>query len=384
MDQTSFRALIQKKNGGDTRIRELAKQIGISVEELELCSDYGKFPLGTTLKRILSFLEMQENELRLKVGALSYDTLDSFLEKPHTTVNKIHVRPCKPALQTSFGKLYEMDCFNLFPNIESESIDLVFADPPFNLSKIYPSKINDSLSKELYLRWCEKWIIECCRILKYGGSFFLWNIPQWNFHLSSIIDSYLSFRNWIAVDIKYSLPISGRLYPSHYSLLYFIKNSSPKCFNPDRLEMKTCRKCFNEIKDYGGYKNKMNPRGINLSDVWDDISPVRHTKYKKRKDANELPIKLLDRVIEMATKLGDTVFDPFGGSGTTYVVAELKQRKWLGCEIGPTSGIKERFATISEDAENLNAIRSNMNCLFSEKVSTSRKQKGLWLPEDFL
>ena len=58
------------------------------------------------------------------------------------------------------------------------------------------------------------------------------------------------------------MPIKGRLYPSHYSLLYYVKGEKPKTFKPDRLPMEVCGKCFNEIKDYGGYKNKMNPLGI--------------------------------------------------------------------------------------------------------------------------
>lgn len=90
--------------------------------------------------------------------------------------------------------------------------------------------------------------------------------------------------------------------------------------------MEICPKCFTDLKDYGGYKDKMNPDGTNLTDVWYDIPPVRHSKYKKREGANELSIKLLDRIVEMASEEGDIVFDPFGGSGTTYAVAEIKKR----------------------------------------------------------
>ena len=70
---------------------------------------------------------------------------------------------------------------------------------------------------------------------------------------------------------------------------------------------------------------KMNPDGINITDVWLDIPPVRHKKYKKRNGSNELSIKLMDRIIEMASDEGDIVFDPFGGSGTIYAIAERKK-----------------------------------------------------------
>jgi site-specific DNA-methyltransferase (adenine-specific) len=136
-----------------------------------------------------------------------------------------------------------------------------------------------------------------------GGSLFIWNLPKWNTSISGYLNNLLTFRHWISVDIKCNLPISARLYPSHYSLLYYCKGEKPKTFHPDRLPMQVCPSCKTDLRDYGGYKDKMNPRGVNLTDVWYDIPPVRHAKYKRR-DANELSLKLLDRVIEMASEEG--------------------------------------------------------------------------------
>ena len=145
--------------------------------------------------------------------------------------------------------------------------------------------------------------------------------------------------------------------------------------------MGICPHCCGDLKDYGGYKNKMNPDGINLSDVWLDIPPVRHAKYKKRNGANELSVKLLDRIIEMASDPGDLVFDPFGGSGTTYAVCELKQRCWIGVEIGPLDSILDRFDNLNQDQEHLNKIREELNALIPEKYYPKRVEKGLWTPE---
>ncbi|CAG0911443.1 unnamed protein product, partial [Cyprideis torosa] len=131
--------------------------------------------------------------------------------------------------------------------------------------------------------------------------------------------------------------------------------------------MEVCPKCLGDLKDYGGYKNKMNPKGVNISDIWTDIPPVRHAKYKRRKGSNELSLKLLDRIIEMASDEGDLVFDPFGGSGTTYMAAELKGRRWVGCEIGPTDVIQQRFDLIEEERKILQGYRSQINMLFPEK-----------------
>jgi site-specific DNA-methyltransferase (adenine-specific) len=153
----------------------------------------------------------------------------------------------------------------------------------------------------------------------------------------------MQFRDWIVVDIKLGLPIRGRLYPSHYSLLYFTKGK-PNTFHNIRKPIELCRHCGKDIHHYGGHRNAINPNGVNLSDVWHDITPVRHRKFKSAKrPANALSTKLLERVVEISTKKHDVVLDPFGGSGTTYVVCEKKNRKWIGVEIGATSPIIDRL-----------------------------------------
>lgn len=247
-----------------------------------------------------------------------------------------------PIFQTELGRLYHDDCMTVLPTLEAESVDLVFADPPFNLGKDYGKKVNDQLQEHEYLEWCEAWIAECVRVLRPGGSFFIYNLPRWNVELGHMLNAQgMMFRHWIAVDIKMSLPIPGKLYPSHYSLLYYSKGK-PKAFSRPRLPIAVCRHCGGDIKDYGGHKNKLNPEGINLSDVWTDIPPVRHRSTKNR-GANELSPKLLRRVMEIASRPGDLVLDPFGGSGTTYAVAEEMHRHWVGVELGECEPIVNRL-----------------------------------------
>lgn len=262
----------------------------------------------------------------------------------------------------------------MMSGLAEASVDLAFADPPFNLGKHYSSKIDDSIGDHEYLCWSRMWLDEMIRTLKPGGSLFLWNLPKWSLLLGSYISERLTFRNWIAVDIKYSLPIAGRLYPSHYSLLYFVKGRKPAIFHPDRLPVPCCRHCGGELRDYGGYKDKMNPKGVNLSDVWVDIPPVRHAKYKKR-DANGLALKLMDRIVTMASDPGSIILDPFGGSGTTYVAAELTGRRWIGSELD-CSTILERFEMIEVDREHLAQIHANKNVLFTRADLQRRRKAG--------
>ncbi len=247
---------------------------------------------------------------------------------------------------TALGTLYEGDCVKLLPFICNESIDTVFADPPFNLSKVYGLKVNDNRPDEDYISWCKKWLDQCIRVLKPGGAIFVYSLPKWNIILGNYLNECgLTFRHWIAVNIKLSLPIPGRLYPSHYSLLYFTKGK-PKTFRKIRTPIEVCRHCGKEIKDYGGHRGAMNPNGVNLTDVWNDITPVRHWKFKsKKRTANQLSTKLLERVVQMSTLECDVVLDPFGGSGTTYDVCERLERHWIGIELESRDVIVERLQT---------------------------------------
>lgn len=251
----------------------------------------------------------------------------------------------KPALATHFGALFNEDCIRFLRRIGDESVDTVFADPPFNLGKVYGPSVNDKLTEGEYVEWGRTWLDECARVLKPGGSLFLYNLPRWNILFGAhLMSKELDFRHWIAISMKAGLPIVGRLYPSHYSLLYFSKGK-PKTFRKIRTPIETCRHCGGEIKDYGGHREAMNPDGVNLTDVWTDVPPVRHWKFKSRKrSANQLSTRILERVVHLSTDEGDLVLDPFGGSGTTFDVAEQHARYWIGAEIENCDVIVERLS----------------------------------------
>ncbi len=251
----------------------------------------------------------------------------------------------RPYFKTDHGAVFDLDCNKFLSSIRDGVVDTVFADPPFNLKKEYGAKSKDDMHPDEYLDWCRSWIKEAARTLKPGGAFFLYNIPKWNIPLGNYMSEIgLDFRHWITINIKFGLPIQGRLYPSHYSLLYYTKGK-PRVFRKIRTPIEKCRHCKGDIKDYGGHRGAMNPKGVNLTDVWNDIPPVRHAKYKStNRKANALSSKILDRVVEMSTERGDLVIDPFGGSGTTFAVCEARHRRWLGTDIDFASVIRERLS----------------------------------------
>ena len=176
-----------------------------------------------------------------------------FLKTPGRNPSPLHT--------TGLGALYAADCMKVLPLLKNHVVDTIFADPPFNLGKEYGKQTDDSLPDEKYVLWCRQWLTECVRVLKPGGSLFLYNLPKWNVLLGAFLhEQGLEFRHWIAIEISACLPIQNRLHPSHYSLLYYSKGK-PKTFYRIRTPILTCRHCGGEVKDYGGHRGAMNPKG---------------------------------------------------------------------------------------------------------------------------
>lgn len=250
----------------------------------------------------------------------------------------------QPAFSTGLGAVYNTDCLNLLASLRTESIDTVFADPPFNIGKDYGNGSDkDLLHHDDYLEWCFGWIDDCIRVLKPGGAFFIYHLPQQAFRLANFLESReMYFRHWIALSMKGTFPRGRKLYPAHYALLYFTKGE-PATFNRVRLPIPTCRHCGKDIKDYGGHRKCLNPLGLNLTDFWDDTSPARHRKFKARWHINELKPMIPGRCIEFSTNEGDFVLDPFGGGGSTFEAAQNLNRHWVGTELVDCSLIRDRF-----------------------------------------
>jgi site-specific DNA-methyltransferase (adenine-specific) len=247
---------------------------------------------------------------------------------------------------TKFGKVYQADCLEFLQSLRTATVDTLFADPPFNLNKQYGKNGGDDLPVAKYLEWSKEWIAESVRVLTPGGALFLYNLPKWLIEYGTYLNSFpeMTFKHWIAVDKAHSLPIPNRLSPSHYGLLYYIKGKKPRVFNRDfvRTPIQTCRHCGKDVKDYGGHKKFLNPKGLNLTDVWDDVPPVRHRKYKNR-PANELAPIVLERIIKLTTNTRDLICDPFAGGGVTAYVAERLKRRWIVADINDCSAIKDRL-----------------------------------------
>ncbi|MFC3848367.1 DNA-methyltransferase [Helicobacter baculiformis] len=216
----------------------------------------------------------------------------------------------------------------LFKHVPDNSIDCIFADPPFNLKKKYNSH-KDKLECSEYVQWCEVWIDACLRVLKSNGCLFLHNIPKWLTFYASFLNTRAVFRHWISWDAM-SAPMGKTLQPAHYGILFYSKGDISGRFKEIRYPHKRDRKGA-LLKDYGGKKGMLHPFGPLCSDVWADIHRIRHAK-KRDKHPCQLPLHLLERILLMSTEAGDVILDPFLGTGTTAIAAKRLQRNFIGFE----------------------------------------------------
>ncbi len=243
------------------------------------------------------------------------------------------------------NQLHSGKCLEVLKAIPSQTIDLAFADPPFNLTKAY-NGYQDAQSVSDYVGWCKRWLVEYERVLKPGGALMILNLPKWAVYLADFLsrskDLYL--QNWIVWN---SLPEpKGVLMPAHYSLLYFTKGKAAARFNycsmeegwqpfdeavfpPDRADVCNRRACMRKRR-----ASASTWRG-ELTDIWHDIPRDRRAGRRAALIEGHpcpTPEALIDRIIRLTTTAGDVVLDAFAGVGTTALVARRLGRNFIAIE----------------------------------------------------
>ena len=187
-------------------------------------------------------------------------------------------------------KILQGDCLDLFRGLPDNSVDMTFADPPFNLKKKYHST-RDSLELGEYLDWCQSWLSEMVRVTKQTGSIFVHNIPKWLTHYAGFLNQLADFRHWISWEAPTS-PMGKTLQPAHYGILFYATEAKQNRFYEIRHPHKRCRKCNYLHKDYGGKKARLHPFGPLVSDTWTDIHRIKHNKYRDPHPC-QLPLHLM-------------------------------------------------------------------------------------------
>lgn len=229
------------------------------------------------------------------------------------------------------GDIFCGDALEFLNSLPEKSADIIFLDPPFNLGKRYGKNgaKADLVEQDAYFGYLSSVLDRSASVLKDGGALYLYHIPRWAFKFANVLEQHLTFRHWIAISMKNGFVRGASLYPAHYSLLYFTKGD-PSHFQRPKLKPPRCRHCHEYTKDYGGYKDFVRD-GINLSDVWEDLSPVRHKKFKNRKP-NELPLEIPRRAVRVSGTPKGVLVDPFAGSGTALIAALEGKMRFIACD----------------------------------------------------
>jgi len=264
------------------------------------------------------------------------------------------------------------DAIEIMKKIPNNSMDMTFADPPFNLNKKYNNYKDKKISLD-YINWCEEWLKEMVRITKPTGSILVHNIPKWLVYFANHLNKIAFFKHWIAWD-SMSVPLGKTLLPAHYGILFYTKSQKGFKFHELRSPHKKCRKCGEMVKDYGGKKGQINPYGTLLSDVWTDIHRIRHGSRRDNHPC-QLPEPLLERLILMTTNEKDIVLDPFIGAGTTALAAKRLGRSFIGIDLDP------KYKMIIEDKLKHVNYRLSNGYLYGRKGKTSKYLKNLTLSE---
>lgn len=229
------------------------------------------------------------------------------------------------------------DCLDVLKELPSNSVDFCFADPPYNVNKKYENW-NDSLDIIEYFKWCDKWLTELARIIKPGKTVAVLNIPQWAIRHFKCLNSLLTFQDWIIWE-GLSIPVR-MIMPAHYSIICFTKGSadtlpiySTAHSDLERLSLNTFKEFYCIRNSCVQKREKDNIQDkTQISNLWWDIHRLKHNSQRVD-HPTQLPPMFMQRLISTFTKEGDWVLDPFNGSGTTTLCAELLKRNYFGIEL---------------------------------------------------
>lgn len=206
-------------------------------------------------------------------------------------------------------------------DLRNESVDLVIADPPYNLNKDYGNK-SDRKSFDEYINFTKDWTKEVTRILKPTGTIYVFMGFRFISYLYQILekDNSLLFNNWICWFYTQGIGKKKGFSPRHDDILMFTK-SRDFTFNLD--DVRVPQKYYRSIN---------NMRGANPGDVW-EFSHIHYCQENRQNHPTQKPEGLMERMILASSNENDLVVDPFSGSGTTLRVCQQLNRHCIGIEL---------------------------------------------------
>ncbi len=237
------------------------------------------------------------------------------------------------------GQLFQGDSIEWLCSLEPESIDLIFADPPYNINKAAWDNFD---SQEDYIQWSLRWIEPAARALKPTGSLYICGFSEILADLKHPASKFFAGCRWLVWHYKNKANLGGDWGRSHESILHLRKSDRFK-LNVDQVRIPYGNHTLKypahpqaETSQYGSGKDRddwtPHPLGAKPKDVF-EIPTTCNGMGEKTPHPTQKPEELLRRLILGASQSGDVVVDPFSGSGTTIVVSEQLNRRWRGCDL---------------------------------------------------
>jgi len=233
------------------------------------------------------------------------------------------------------NKLYQMDAVDFLTKFPRGSIDLIITDPPYAMNKANWDSFGSFTD---FLKFTQKWLIQCERTLKEGGSIYVFNTPfNSAYILQMLADLNLNYRNWITWNKRDGRSPQTRSFANEQETILFFTKGDNHTFNIERVPYDYPRPT-GRLKEAGnpeGGRYEINPEGKKCPDVWHYTSDrnIKNGLLKKRDHLTPKPVALIERIILASSNKGDLVVDCFLGSGTTAWVAESLDRAFIGCDI---------------------------------------------------
>jgi DNA modification methylase len=242
------------------------------------------------------------------------------------------------------GKINQGDCVEGLQSLPEQSVDLVFADPPFNIGYDY-DVYKDSMKADQYLAWSRDWMGQVHRVLKPHGTFWLAIGDEYAAELK-IEAQKIGFkpRNWVVWYYTFGVHCKSKFTRSHAHLFYFTKDASFFTFNATDIAVPSARQLvYNDSRAAPGGRIPDDTWILRPQDLVDGFQPEEDTWYfprvagtfKERAGFHgcQMPEQLLGRIIRACSNPDEVVLDPFSGSSTTLTVAKKLGRSFFGFEL---------------------------------------------------
>src|SRR4030065_480340 len=234
------------------------------------------------------------------------------------------------------NKIINQDILSAVKYLPEKFVDLLFIDPPYNITKKFNRVSFREMNNDKYEDWLESWLSKLIVLLKDNSSIYICGDWKSSSAIFKVGSKYFQVRSRITWERE-----KGRGAKANWKNcsedIWFFTNSDKYTFNVEKVKLR--RKVLAPYRDEKrnpkdwGQNSSGNFRDTFPSNIWNDISVPFWSMPENTEHPTQKPEKLLAKLILASTNEGDIVFDPFLGSGTTAVTAKKLGRKYIGVEI---------------------------------------------------